>query len=53
WVSCFPSQLLLWLPMPFRAGLWSPHNTLVIGQEQTLLSYDKFVCGTDWVKCYS
>ncbi|KAJ6481119.1 hypothetical protein C8R45DRAFT_1076289, partial [Mycena sanguinolenta] len=28
--------------MPFRLGLWSPHNTLVIGQEQTLISYEKF-----------
>ncbi|KAJ7436113.1 hypothetical protein FB451DRAFT_1307964 [Mycena latifolia] len=53
WVSCLPSELLFWLPMPFRVGLWSPHNTLVIGRAQTLLSYDTFVCGTDWAKCYA
>ncbi|KAJ6564298.1 hypothetical protein B0H19DRAFT_1285671 [Mycena capillaripes] len=38
--------------MPLRTGLWSPQNTLVIGQKQTLLSYDKFVCGLDWANCY-
>ncbi|KAJ7202947.1 quinon protein alcohol dehydrogenase-like superfamily [Mycena haematopus] len=53
WVSCLPSELLFWLPVPLRAGLWSPYNTLVIGREQTLLSYDQFVYGTDWAKCYA
>ncbi|KAF7352032.1 Reverse transcriptase-RNase H-integrase [Mycena venus] len=42
WVSHLPSELLFWLPMPYRFGPWSPHNTLVIGQEQTLLSYENF-----------
>jgi WD40 repeat protein len=53
WVSCFPKELLFWVPMDLRAGLWSLHNTLVIGQKQTILSYDKFVCGKDWAKCYA
>ncbi|KAJ6479824.1 hypothetical protein C8R45DRAFT_1006061, partial [Mycena sanguinolenta] len=53
WVSCLPLEPLLWLPLPSRVGLWSPHNTLVIGQQQTRLSYDQFVSGTDWAKCYS
>ncbi|KAJ6598791.1 WD40-repeat-containing domain protein, partial [Mycena sp. CBHHK59/15] len=33
WVSCRPSELLFWLPAPHRIGLWSPHNTLVIGKQ--------------------
>ncbi|KAJ7238833.1 WD40-repeat-containing domain protein [Mycena haematopus] len=53
WVSCLNSELLFWVPAHHRAGLWSPLNTLVIGQEQTLLSYDLFVYGTDWAKCYA
>ncbi|KAJ7748434.1 hypothetical protein B0H16DRAFT_907442 [Mycena metata] len=51
WVSYLPSELLFWLPLPLRVGLWSPHTTLVIGQQQTLLSYKNFVYGPDWAKC--
>ncbi|KAJ7443867.1 WD40-repeat-containing domain protein, partial [Mycena latifolia] len=39
WVSCIPSELLFWVPTSLRIGLWSPHNTQVIGREQTKLSY--------------
>ncbi|KAJ7688029.1 hypothetical protein B0H17DRAFT_911381, partial [Mycena rosella] len=52
WVSCIPSELLFWVPSHQRIGLWSPYNTLVIGQQQTKLSYDNFVHGTNWAKCY-
>ncbi|KAJ6612376.1 WD40-repeat-containing domain protein [Mycena sp. CBHHK59/15] len=53
WVSCRPSELLFWLPSPYRIGLWSPHNTLVIGKQQTVLAYDDFVHGPEWKQCYS
>ncbi|KAJ7508945.1 hypothetical protein B0H11DRAFT_1676845, partial [Mycena galericulata] len=53
WVSCNPSEPLFWLPSHHRIGLWSPHNTLVIGTQQTILSYENFVHGTEWVKCYN
>ncbi|KAJ7254341.1 hypothetical protein B0H12DRAFT_1017095, partial [Mycena haematopus] len=52
WLSCRPSELIIWLPNSFRNGLWSPHNTLVIGKEQTTLIFDNFVHGTEWMKCY-
>ncbi|KAJ6629689.1 hypothetical protein B0H10DRAFT_1775984, partial [Mycena sp. CBHHK59/15] len=52
WVSCRSSELLFWLPAPHRIGLWSPHNTLVIGKQQTCLIYDDFVHGTEWTDCY-
>ncbi|KAF7346291.1 WD-REPEATS-REGION domain-containing protein [Mycena sanguinolenta] len=53
WLSCQPSELLVWLPNSLRQGLWSPHNTLVIGREQTTLNFDKFVHGTEWTHCYN
>ncbi|KAJ7461100.1 hypothetical protein FB451DRAFT_991795, partial [Mycena latifolia] len=52
WVSCNPWEPLFWLPSYHRTGLWSPHTTRVIGRQQTTLSYDKFVHGTDWAQCY-
>ncbi|KAJ7454462.1 hypothetical protein FB451DRAFT_1280020 [Mycena latifolia] len=53
WTSCIPSELLFWLPAPHRIGLWSPYNTAVIGRQQTKLSYEHFVHGADWAKCYA
>ncbi|KAJ6511662.1 hypothetical protein DFH09DRAFT_1198234 [Mycena vulgaris] len=53
WVSCCSSELLFWLPAHHRIGLWSPHNTLVIGRQQTQLSYENFVHGSEWAKCYA
>ncbi|KAF7346233.1 WD-REPEATS-REGION domain-containing protein [Mycena sanguinolenta] len=53
WLTCHPDELLVWLPDCFRKGLWSPHNTLVIGRQQTTLIFDKFVHGTEWMHCYS
>ncbi|KAJ7698109.1 hypothetical protein B0H17DRAFT_1051152 [Mycena rosella] len=52
WISCIPSECLLWLPTHLRSGLWSPCNTLIIGQHHTKLSFDNFVHGTNWAKCY-
>ncbi|KAJ7660607.1 WD40-repeat-containing domain protein [Mycena rosella] len=52
WISCIPSERLLWLPTHHRPGLWSPYNTLVIGRHQTKLSFDNFVHGTNWSKCW-
>ncbi|KAJ7646160.1 hypothetical protein B0H17DRAFT_994338 [Mycena rosella] len=52
WISCIPSECLLWLPTHHRSGLWLPCNTLIIGRHQTKLSFDNFVHGTNWAKCY-
>ncbi|KAJ7254334.1 hypothetical protein B0H12DRAFT_958109, partial [Mycena haematopus] len=52
WLSCRPSELVVWLPDSLRRGLWSPYNTLVIGKEQTILVFDNFVHGTEWTQCY-
>ncbi|KAJ7688012.1 hypothetical protein B0H17DRAFT_984385, partial [Mycena rosella] len=52
WASCIPAELLFWVPSHQRIVLWSPYNTLVIGRQQTNLSYNKFVHGTNWAKCY-
>ncbi|KAF7346304.1 WD-REPEATS-REGION domain-containing protein [Mycena sanguinolenta] len=53
WLCCRLSELLVWLPNSLREGLWSPHNTLVIGKQQTTLNFDKFVHGTEWTHCYN
>ncbi|KAJ7439753.1 hypothetical protein FB451DRAFT_1280643, partial [Mycena latifolia] len=54
WVSCIPSEPLFWLPTSMRNFLWSPYNTQVIGRRQhTKITYERFVHGTDWTKCYS
>ncbi|KAJ7690189.1 hypothetical protein B0H17DRAFT_936283, partial [Mycena rosella] len=52
WASYIPAELLFWVPSHHRPGFWSPYNTLVIGQQQTKLSYDNFVHGRNWAKCY-
>ncbi|KAJ7106811.1 hypothetical protein C8R43DRAFT_1164303 [Mycena crocata] len=52
WLSSGPSQLLFWLPTIHRRGFWMPQNTLVIGRQQTRFSYDNFVHGEDWARCY-
>ncbi|KAJ6543121.1 WD40-repeat-containing domain protein [Mycena capillaripes] len=52
WVSSYPSELLFWLPPNLRIGLWLPNTKLVISKQQTSLSYDNFVHGREWRKCY-
>ncbi|KAJ6573400.1 hypothetical protein DFH09DRAFT_915981, partial [Mycena vulgaris] len=52
WASSDSSKLLFWIPGPRRNGLWSPHTRLIIGRDQTLLSFDDFVHGANWVECY-
>ncbi|KAJ7220611.1 hypothetical protein GGX14DRAFT_353939, partial [Mycena pura] len=53
WVLSTNDELMFWLPPDNRAGFWFPQNTLIIGGEQTQFSYEHFVHGNDWVKCYS
>ncbi|KAJ7106013.1 hypothetical protein C8R44DRAFT_638947, partial [Mycena epipterygia] len=53
WVSCNSADLLFWLPSTLRTGFWTPHTSLVVGQQQILLSYDNFVDGTEWARCYT
>ncbi|KAJ7832707.1 hypothetical protein B0H13DRAFT_1654116, partial [Mycena leptocephala] len=52
WVFSSNGELLFWLPHEHRIGFWMPLNKLIIGRDQTLLSYKKFVHGTEWAKCY-
>ncbi|KAJ6487440.1 WD40 repeat-like protein [Mycena vitilis] len=52
WMYRNSSELLFWLPSQHRLGFWMPENTLVIGRQQTKLSYETFVHGTEWTKCY-
>ncbi|KAJ7186244.1 hypothetical protein GGX14DRAFT_485608, partial [Mycena pura] len=52
WVFSSTGELLFWLPHENRIGFWMPLNKLLIGRQQTLLSYNKFAYGTEWAKCY-
>ncbi|KAF7350241.1 WD-REPEATS-REGION domain-containing protein [Mycena venus] len=52
WVLSSTDELLFWLHHEYRAGFWMPLNKLIIGRQQTLLSYDNFAHGTEWAKCY-
>ncbi|KAJ7024883.1 hypothetical protein C8F04DRAFT_968506, partial [Mycena alexandri] len=52
WVSSNPSELLFWVPAHHRMGLVLPNTKLVIGRPQTAFSFEKFVHGSDWAKCY-
>ncbi|KAJ6487473.1 WD40 repeat-like protein [Mycena vitilis] len=52
WMYRNSSDLLFWLPSQHRLGFWMPENTLVIGRQQMKLSYETFVHGTEWTKCY-
>ncbi|KAJ6505428.1 hypothetical protein C8R45DRAFT_972649, partial [Mycena sanguinolenta] len=52
WVLSGHNELLFWLPHEHRIGFWMPLNQLIIGRQQTLLSYNMFAHGTQWAKCY-
>ncbi|KAJ7785064.1 WD40 repeat-like protein [Mycena maculata] len=47
----YNTNLLFWLPSTHRMGFWMPHNTLILGQQQTLLSYDNLAHGSEWAEC--
>ncbi|KAJ7729377.1 hypothetical protein B0H14DRAFT_2382467 [Mycena olivaceomarginata] len=53
WIYSVSSHLLLWLPSNHRIGLWTPFTTLVIGAQQTKISFDNCVHGEKWKTCYS
>ncbi|KAJ7192440.1 hypothetical protein GGX14DRAFT_380095 [Mycena pura] len=44
---------MFWLPDHNHLGLWMPFHVMVIGQQQTLLVYKKFVYGENWSQCYA
>ncbi|KAJ7159010.1 quinon protein alcohol dehydrogenase-like superfamily [Mycena crocata] len=53
WICSRFSELLLWLPSPNRFGLWTPHTKVVIGKQQTLISFQNCVHGRNWKDCYT
>ncbi|KAJ7613250.1 hypothetical protein DFH06DRAFT_1015000, partial [Mycena polygramma] len=53
WIYQSSSEHLFWLPTQHRLGFWMPENTMVIGCQQTKLSYDSFVHGAQWAECYN
>nr|KAJ7592999.1 hypothetical protein C8J56DRAFT_487733 [Mycena floridula] len=53
WVMTRNSGLLFWVPPVYRANLWRPSNTLIIGQDVLRLNLEDFVHGKDWMQCHS
>ena len=51
WILNSHSELLFWVPPRYRATLWWPRNTVVIGQQYTKLDLSLFVHGTNWQQC--
>jgi WD40 repeat protein len=45
------NELLFWVPVWCRDGLYNPKTTLVIGKRKTHVDYSKFVHGKGWEKC--
>ncbi|KAF9461750.1 hypothetical protein BDZ94DRAFT_1323097 [Collybia nuda] len=44
-------KILFWVPFYLHNGLYSPTNTLVIGQNSTHIDYSHFVFDTFWTQC--
>ncbi|KAJ7213454.1 hypothetical protein GGX14DRAFT_360846 [Mycena pura] len=53
WIQSNDQKLLFWLPDHNRFGFWMPLHVMVIGQQQTLLLYKRFVHGEHWTQCYA
>jgi WD domain, G-beta repeat len=53
WVQNENSQLLFWLPLYYRRGLYAPNVTAVMGRHRTKLNFSSFVHGTSWTQCYN
>lgn len=51
WMQNSPTELLFWVPPAYRAELWRPFSTLVIGQQSARLDLSQFVHGDDWARC--
>jgi WD40 repeat protein len=51
WMYNKNGELLFWVPPYNRDALWSPRNTLVIGENPTPLDLGRFVHGTAWARC--
>ncbi|KZP04287.1 WD40 repeat-like protein [Athelia psychrophila] len=52
WMRNSPTELLFWVPPAYRAGLWQPYDTLVLGQPSTRLDLTDFVHGENWAQCH-
>ncbi|KAF8210877.1 hypothetical protein K438DRAFT_1569600, partial [Mycena galopus ATCC 62051] len=52
WICSPSSNLLLWVPSPYKIGLWTPLTQLVIGQQQYQVSFENCVHGSEWKNCY-
>jgi hypothetical protein len=53
WILGPSKELILWIPVHHRAGLWRPRNTTIIGVQPTELDLSQFHHGTAWVQCYN
>ncbi|KAJ7592862.1 WD40-repeat-containing domain protein [Mycena floridula] len=52
WIMTLEGSLLFWVPPVYRANLWRPSNTAVIGDNALHLDFTNFVHGTDWTQCW-
>ncbi|KAF7309317.1 WD40 repeat-like protein [Mycena indigotica] len=53
WVLSEQEDLLFWLPPDFRPGFYMPLSTKVISHHKVNFSYENFMHGDNWTKCYS
>ncbi|KAH9912025.1 hypothetical protein B0H21DRAFT_774205 [Amylocystis lapponica] len=45
-------ELLFWIPIHLRLGLWRPSTKAVIGAPSTKLDTTHFIHGTSWHQCH-
>ncbi|KAA1477639.1 WD40 repeat-like protein [Dentipellis sp. KUC8613] len=51
WVRGMRNERLFWVPPMYRAGLWMPRTTDLLGAPDIVVDMERFVHGTEWVKC--
>ncbi|TFY60288.1 hypothetical protein EVG20_g7474 [Dentipellis fragilis] len=51
WVCGVRDERLFWVPPMYRAGLWMPRTTGLLGVPEVVTDMQRFVHGTEWQKC--
>ena len=51
WLRGSTNEPMYWIPLGYRAGLWTPRTVGILGVQMTIVDLRNFVHGTDWEQC--
>jgi WD40 repeat protein len=52
WILGPMDELLFWVPLEYRRGLWWPRTKVIVGSPITNIDLSRMVHGSSWSKCY-